>query len=72
MTEKRLSRYTAGEICKVINTDRKQFKEKIRNLGKKVVERKRSFDDIDNEFHKNERDMQLFFKGLRTHLSRLI
>lgn len=66
--QKNMGRYDSTAICKVMKSARSQFREKIANLNKKVIVRKRSFEDIQDEYKKNEQDMQKFFKAFRTHL----
>ena len=63
------NRPTIQEICSTIDTDLKEYHSKMKTIGKKVVVRKRSFEAIENEYQKNERDLQLFFKALRIHLA---
>ena len=59
----------SSRICSFIDHNRKEYQAKLERMTRKVVVRKRSFEDIEDTYKKNEQDMQLFFKAFRYHLA---
>ena len=61
-------RPTVDQICHVIDRNIEDYHTKLDAMGKKPLVRRRSFENIQNEYQKNEKDLQSFFKAFRTHL----
>lgn len=56
-------------ICVFIDSNKREYKAALVRLTTKTVVRKRSFEDIEDTYKKNEMDLQRFFKAFRYHLA---
>lgn len=62
------SRPTVEQICRAMDRNLEDYHAKLEALAKKPPARRRSFENIENEYQQNEKDLQAFFKAFRSHL----